>query len=271
MKTKIAVATIVAFILAPLALMAQTPDIPTADNFSSVVAQIIKLNDTFMGLPGTPLALVGCIVFGYFLKVIPPFPNKWIPVGVFLFGVVANSAMTSTFGVQSIIRGVILGLLVGGVAIWAHQKFLSKWIDDKVFTKLPLLAIMATLAIGMSGCAYIKAHPQAPEAIAQQVAQTVTRELLLAHPELKPKFIRARAELALIEAEPIVSAQDIILIISRLPVEQLQTSTARISIDGVQLSIMLAGNPALPTETSDQLRLIARGLGRGIDYGLPAQ
>lgn len=125
-------------LLLPIAAMAQTntpplPDIPGVE-VNKWLEYVLKFNDTFSGLPGTPAALVGCIVFGYFLKVVPSFPNKWIPVGVFGFGIVVNTLMTSTLTVHSLVRGIILGLLVGAVSIVLHRKVLSRWIDDKTFT-----------------------------------------------------------------------------------------------------------------------------------------
>jgi len=128
---------LIALLLLPLAAFAQTngtplPDMPGAD-VNKWVEYVLKFNDTFSGLPGTPLALVGCIVFGYFLKVVPRFQNRWIPVGVFGFGIVVNTLMTSTLNATSVMRGIILGLLVGAVAIVLHRKVLSKWIDDKTF------------------------------------------------------------------------------------------------------------------------------------------
>jgi len=128
--------------------------------------------------------------------------------------------------------------------------------------RLTFLFTCSLLLMG-TGCAWFRAHPQAPEAIAQQVATSVSREVLLAHPEFRPQFIQAQAKLTLLEAQPIVSAQDVINIINLLPVKLLKTSTARISVDALTLTVQLTGNPSLPTETSDQLKSIVRGLNRG--------
>ncbi len=129
------------------------------------------------------------------------------------------------------------------------------------------VAVYTPTAALVTGCAWVRAHPQAPEAIAQQVAQSVTREVLLAHPEHRAKFIDAEVRLTALEANPLVSATDVIAVINLLPSHLLATSTARISVDGLTLTVMLTGNPALPTETSDQLKAIVRGLRAGIAAG----
>lgn len=94
---------------------------------------VLKINDTLMGLPALPLVALGCVAFGYFLKAIPVYRNRWIPTGVFAFGVVLNLLITPVQNVQDGARVLILGLVAGGLAWVAHRKLLSKWIDDRLF------------------------------------------------------------------------------------------------------------------------------------------
>lgn len=91
----------------------------------------LKLNDALLGLPALPLVLLGCIACGYLFKSIPVYPNRWIPAGVFAFGILANLWLG---GFKDAGRGVILGLLAGGAAIIVHRKFLKSVIDEKYFT-----------------------------------------------------------------------------------------------------------------------------------------
>lgn len=131
-----------------------------------------------------------------------------------------------------------------------------------------ILSIITILAISTSGCAWFKAHPQAPEAIAQQVATSVSREVLISHPEFRPKFEIARDKLRLLEAQPIVTAQDVVNIVNLLPAKYLTTQTARLTVDGLTITVQLTGNPALPAETSAQLQKIVTGLRVGLDATL---
>lgn len=98
----------------------------------SFIEKAIKINDTLLGLPALPTVLLGCIVFGYMMKLVPIVPNKWIPTGVFGFGIAANiamSVMSSSVTMISCTRGVILGMVAGFASIVIHQKYLRNWID----------------------------------------------------------------------------------------------------------------------------------------------
>lgn len=99
----------------------------------SFLEKALKINDALLGLPALPTVLLGCIVCGYMMKLIPIIPNRWIPTGVFAFGIFANigmSAATSNVSMASITRCVILGMVAGFASIVIHQKYLKKWIDD---------------------------------------------------------------------------------------------------------------------------------------------
>lgn len=91
--------------------------------------QAIKINDTLLGLPALPLVAVGCLAIGYFFKALPVYRNRWIPSGVFIFGVLANLTIVPIDNKIDFARAFILGLVAGGAAIIIHRKFLSKYDD----------------------------------------------------------------------------------------------------------------------------------------------
>lgn len=95
--------------------------------------QVLKVNDALLGLPALPLVLVGCVMFGYFLKAIPPFPNRWIPAANFAAGILLNLTITPLRGPQEWTRAVILGMVASGAAWVLHKKVMSRWVDDRDF------------------------------------------------------------------------------------------------------------------------------------------
>ena len=132
-----------------------------------------------------------------------------------------------------------------------------------------LLAFTITVPVALTpGCAWVRRHPQAPGEIARQAAATVAREVVLAHPETRAKFVAAQEKLRALQALPLVTVQDLINIISLLPPQYLQTQTARIAVDGVRLIIVFSGNVELPMETTVQVKAIAGNLDIGITEGL---
>ena len=133
---------------------------------------------------------------------------------------------------------------------------------------VPLVALTVTIPLTtLTGCAWSRAHPDRAELSAQQIATMVTREVLLEDPTLAPQFERARVELAVIATAEVISVSSVIGIINRLPAEKLQTRSARIATDGLVLTIAFTGDPALPAQTTSDLRPIVRGLEAGIRAG----
>lgn len=96
--------------------------------------QVLKINDTLLGLPALPLVALGCLAFGYFLKAIPVYKNRWIPAGVFACGTLLNLAITPIDNIQAATRALILGLVAGGISIVVHRKVMSRFINDDEFT-----------------------------------------------------------------------------------------------------------------------------------------
>lgn len=106
---------------------AETAEIPYLN-------QVLKWNDTLLGLPALPLVLLGCIVFGYVLKSAPVVRNRWIPFGVICFGIGANIFIKIPTSVELGARAVIYGMVVGVLSIVIHRKWLRDRIDARWFS-----------------------------------------------------------------------------------------------------------------------------------------
>lgn len=91
----------------------------------------IKLNNALLGLPGGLISVVGCLAIGYFLKVMPFVKNRYIPMWVFLFGIIANVFITPIANVGDGFRAVILGMVAAVAAVVIHRRFLASY--DKEF------------------------------------------------------------------------------------------------------------------------------------------
>lgn len=110
---------------------AQPPEV-TAEA-TPYLSQLLKLNQVLLGLPAIPLIVVGCIIFGYFIKLLPIVTNRWIPTWVFAFGIVANLVITPPTSLELLGRASIYGLVCAGVSIFIHRRWLKDWIDIDVF------------------------------------------------------------------------------------------------------------------------------------------
>src|SRR5262249_39399457 len=102
--------------------------------------QLLSALDKIQGLPAAALVCFGCIVFGYILRFIKPFPNQGIPVAVILTGAVgmlllADPRASSMPARIWTMRNLLVGLIIGFVA-WMLHKFVltrvEKWIASKV-------------------------------------------------------------------------------------------------------------------------------------------
>lgn len=83
---------------------------------------------------GAPVfTIIAVIAAGYVLRVIPAFPNKWIPAAGFAVGALVfpilnpHTVLTASF----ITRSITIGLLLGYVATRFHDQFISRW-EDKL-------------------------------------------------------------------------------------------------------------------------------------------
>ena len=91
-----------------------------------------------MGLSTAPFTVLATLAFGYVLRLIPKFPNGWIPITVITFATVAFPILAkhhvddTTF--QYMARTVFMGMIIGLGTIGLHERFISKFED-----KIPLL------------------------------------------------------------------------------------------------------------------------------------
>lgn len=95
---------------------------------------ILKYNDALLGLPALPLVLIGCIMAGYMVKLIPVVSNRWIPAIVFACGITANLLITPLSGREGWVRAFILGMVAAGAALFIHRKWLRNCIDVDIFS-----------------------------------------------------------------------------------------------------------------------------------------
>lgn len=93
--------------------------------------------DYLMQAPAAALVFVMCILLGYFLKMIPKFPNNLIPLTIHIAGPVGFLLMEVSKPTQvnhpEIMR-LIIGLALASASWITHKLVLRKWIDPKLFT-----------------------------------------------------------------------------------------------------------------------------------------
>jgi len=93
-----------------------------------------------MNLGAAPFTFVAIIIVGYVFRIIPVFPNKWIPavcviVGPVIFTLLnphATSISDKVFYIHSIVGGLFIG-----ISAWlVHDKFISAW-EDRLKAVMP--------------------------------------------------------------------------------------------------------------------------------------
>lgn len=110
-------------------------------NFNELTDQLLL---EVLALKGPKLLMVSLIMFGYLLKTIPTFPNRWIPRAVILMGGTLSPLFIPLPSHGSIDPGlccpeptcwvsvVLTGFLLGGASWFLHAKVLKKYLDDKI-------------------------------------------------------------------------------------------------------------------------------------------
>jgi hypothetical protein len=95
-------------------------------------------------LKGPSAVVVFIIMLGYALKMVPKFPNKYIPLASFVIGPVLTLILVGPPGTGTLspnlfwpdlaahVSCLVTGFLLSCVAWIMHAKFLRKMIDDKV-------------------------------------------------------------------------------------------------------------------------------------------
>lgn len=102
---------------------------------------------TLTNAPLIVAVAIGLLAFGWLLKLVPKFPNEWIPAAVIVCGGVAGYFVVPMQGpadwafqvadpaIADIIRRIGVGLAVG-VAVFLAHKFgirkLEKWVQKKL-------------------------------------------------------------------------------------------------------------------------------------------
>lgn len=105
---------------------------------------ILSWLDKINGLSGVALTCLSCVVVGYVLRYIKPFPNDAIPVVVILWGavvtlVIADPRATAVPARVWVMRNLCVGLVTGLIAWLLHYVVLSK-IEDWIVKKFPDLS-----------------------------------------------------------------------------------------------------------------------------------
>ena len=91
-----------------------------------------------MGLGSAPFTVLVVIAVGYVFRLIPAFPNKWIPffcilVGAILFPCLAHRHSDDT-SLNYYTRTVFMGMIIGLGAVGLHERFIARFED-----RFPLL------------------------------------------------------------------------------------------------------------------------------------
>ena len=91
------------------------------------------------GMPGYLLALVSGIAFGYCLKFLTWYPNRFIPTGVIVWSIALNLLLAPTRPNGEPIkfwlaRHFAVGMIIGVLSWIVHNKFLKRFED-----RIPIL------------------------------------------------------------------------------------------------------------------------------------
>lgn len=135
-----------------------------------------------------------------------------------------------------------------------------------------LIAVVAVAAFALAGCVTGPNGNQVPDtariaAVSREAAALGTYEALKANPGWKAQFELARVELLDVVAGDTITAAQLVSVLGRLPVKQLQGDTARIAISAAKILIAGAGWSVVPAEKLNQIRPIALAIAEGIQQG----
>jgi hypothetical protein len=103
------------------------------------IDDVLSNLDKLQGASAVTLVFLSCIVVGYILRFIKPFPNNAIPVVVVLWGgmfmsLIASGRATTMPMHVWVIRNALVGLIIGGAAWIAHYVVISRietWVQSK--------------------------------------------------------------------------------------------------------------------------------------------
>ena len=109
--------------------------------------QIQDATNWLTSLGAAPFTFVAIIIIGYLPRMVPMFPNKWIPIVCLVLGPVIycllnphpSSESARVFYTHSIVVGLFLA-----VAAWlVHDKWISQ-IEDKILMAHPGASVVLT-------------------------------------------------------------------------------------------------------------------------------
>jgi hypothetical protein len=137
--------------------------------------------------------------------------------------------------------------------------------------KKTLTAILLSAAM-LAGCVTSpegKTIPDVPRiaAIVREAATIGTAEALLRRPELKEKFILVVAQLAVLEAQPDITVESLLAIVSQLPVNELKSDNARLAISSARILVASTGWATQPIVRGEQMRPVVNALKEGMAAG----
>lgn len=105
------------------------------------IEQFLSFLDKIQGLSAAALVGLTCIVVGYLMRAIKPFPNEGIPVVVILWGAIgmlflADPRATNMPARIWTVRNLFVGLVIGLLSWFAHKLILSR-IENWFIAKYP--------------------------------------------------------------------------------------------------------------------------------------
>lgn len=122
----------------------------------------------------------------------------------------------------------------------------------------------AAALLALTGCAWLQAHRQDVATTAKLLAYDGTALAVHEHPEWKPAFITAAADLKVIEDSPQPSLQDVLTIVRRLPVKELKSPAGVLIIGNITILLERVGNPAIDARYVEDVKSFVRALREGI-------
>lgn len=130
-------------------------------------------------------------------------------------------------------------------------------------------AVMLACAVALAaGCATTQQN-NALERRVKLVAQLGTGEALFAHPDWRADFERATASLKVIEAGDAVSVAQVVAVIQRLPLSEINSPRGRLYVATGLLLLEEAGVPTeLDPDGSASVKAVARGIRVGMENAL---
>lgn len=137
-------------------------------------------------------------------------------------------------------------------------------------TRRGSLAALLTVALSLTGCAFLQSHTREVQALAYAAASIGTSTTLIARPDYRPRFEYAVAALKpLVEAEAISGAQ-LREILAGLPVRELSSPTARIVTDNVTMLFDLLTGEPVDLKEAPVVLAAAQGILKGMEAALAA-